>query len=80
VAKHAKASQVVLTGEVDPDTVRLVIPGNGTGFDQSLVTKSKDGRGWGLMTMAERAVSVGGHCRIESQPGQGTKVIVEVPR
>jgi PAS domain S-box-containing protein len=80
VAKHARASRVVLTQEEDRDTVRLVIADNGTGFDQNLVTKPKEGRGWGLLNIKERAKAVGGHCRIESQPGQGTRVVVEVPR
>jgi len=78
-AKHARASKVTLAKEVEQDTVRLVISDNGIGFDQSLVTKPKEGRGWGLMTMVERAKAVGGHCRIESQPGHGTRVVVEVP-
>jgi signal transduction histidine kinase len=34
--------------------------------------------GWGLITMAERAEAVGGRCRVESQPQQGTRIIVEV--
>jgi signal transduction histidine kinase len=80
VAKHARDSQVVLTKEVNQGIVRLVIADNGTGFDQHLVAHPKNGRGWGLMTMTERAMAIGGHCRIESQPGQGTRVVVEVPR
>jgi signal transduction histidine kinase len=32
------------------------------------------------MTMSERAAAAGGHCRIDSQPGQGTRVVVEVSR
>ena len=33
---------------------------------------------WGLRTMAERAEAAGGLCRVESSPGEGTRVIVEV--
>ncbi|MHB9074139.1 MAG: PAS domain-containing sensor histidine kinase [Desulfobaccales bacterium] len=80
VAKSARASHVVLTKEIDQDSVRLVIADNGTGFDQNVVAQPKDGRGWGLMIMTERARAVGGDCRIESQPGRGTRVVVEVPR
>ncbi len=80
VAKHSQASQVVVTKEVDKDTMRLIIADNGTGFDSNVVTKPKEGRGWGLMTMTERALAFGGHCRIESQLGQGTRVTVEVRR
>jgi PAS domain S-box-containing protein len=80
VAKHAQASHVVVTEELDKDTIRLIISDNGTGFDSNAVTKPKEGRGWGLMTMTERAIAFGGHCRIESQLGQGTRVIVKVSR
>ena len=80
VAKHAKASHVALTKEIDQDRVRLVIADNGSGFDQDIVDHPKEGRRWGLITMTERAMAVGGTCRIESQPGQGTRVVIEVPR
>jgi len=80
VAKHSRASHVVLAKEVDKGTVRLIVADNGIGFDQNIVADPKEGRGWGLMTMNERAMAVGGQCCIESQPGQGTRVIVEVPR
>ena len=35
---------------------------------------------WGLIIMAERAEGINGRFRIESTKGQGTKIIVEVPR
>lgn len=40
----------------------------------------EQGRGWGLLTMTERAEAVGGRCHIESAPGQDAQVIVEVAR
>ena len=42
------------------------------------LAESNGGRGWGLLTMTERAEAVSGRCHIESAPGQGTQVIVEV--
>jgi len=78
VAKYALATRVVLKKEIDQDGVRLVIADDGIGFDQNSVARPKEGHGWGLMTMSERAKAVGGTCRIESQPGQGTRVVVEV--
>ncbi len=80
VAKHAHATEVVLTEEVDHHTVRLVIADNGVGFDQEAVGQPEGRHLWGLMTMSERATAVGGTCRIESQPGKGTQVVVEVSR
>ncbi len=80
VAKHARATGVVLTEEEDNGTVRLVIADNGVGFDQGRLGQPEGRHLWGLMTMSERAAAAGGRCRIESQPGQGTRVVVEVSR
>jgi PAS domain S-box-containing protein len=80
VARHAGASRVVLTEEVDADTVRLAITDNGNGFDPHPLGQVKDRPRWGLMTMSERAAAVGARFSIDSQPGQGTRVEVEVSR
>jgi signal transduction histidine kinase len=78
VAKHAQATQVTVTTEAVSGTLRLVVADDGIGFDQAHLAESDGGLGWGLLTMAERAEAVGGRCRVESDPGQGTQVIVEV--
>jgi PAS domain S-box-containing protein len=78
VAKHAQATQVTVTVAVDDGGVRLVVADDGVGFDPAHLGPPDGRRGWGLMTMVERAEAVGGRCRIESQPRQGTRVIVEV--
>ena len=80
VAKHARATGVVLTEADNNGTVRLVIADNGVGFDQGRLGQPEGRNLWGLMTMGERATAAGGRCRIESQPGQGTRVVVEVSR
>lgn len=87
-AKHAQATQATVTVEVDSGTLRLVIADDGIGFDPSTTLETSPahlaepdgGRGWGLLTMTERAEAVGGRCRIESAAGQGTRVVVEVAR
>jgi PAS domain S-box-containing protein len=80
VAKHARATGVVLTESEDNGTVRLVIADNGVGFDQGQLGQPEGRHLWGLMTMSERAAAAGGRCRIDSQPGQGTRVVVELSR
>jgi signal transduction histidine kinase len=52
---------------------------NGVGYDMSRATSGKGERGWGLVTMSERALAVGGTCRVQSRQGLGTHVFVEVP-
>jgi signal transduction histidine kinase len=79
VAKHARAAQAVVTIESSPEFVRLTVADDGVGFDVARVSDD-DLRSWGLLTMTERADAVGGLCRIESQPGRGTRVVVEIKR
>jgi two-component system sensor histidine kinase UhpB len=80
VSKHARASQVVLTQEDDQGALRLIIADNGVGFDATRLGQPEGRHRWGLMTMGERAMAAGGRCHIDSQPGQGTRVVVEVSR
>ncbi len=80
VAKHAQATRATVTLQEDGETVRLVIADDGVGFDPARLAAPDGSRGWGLAIMRERAEAVGGRCRIESRPGQGTRVIVEVAR
>ncbi len=80
VAKHAQATQVTMTVEVDGGTFRLVVADDGIGFDLAHPAEPDGGWGWGLLSMTERAEAVGGRCRIESDPRRGTRVIVEVER
>ncbi len=79
VVKHAEAKQVTVTVDTQGDTLRLVVADDGVGFDPTERTKAEE-CGWGLLTMCERAQAIGGHCHVESSPGQGTQVIAEVPR
>jgi len=80
VAKHAEASKVVLNEEIVKDNVRLSIADDGIGFDQVRVGQPEGRYRWGLMNMSERAAAAGGSCHIESSPGHGTRVVVEVSR
>jgi Rrf2 family protein len=80
VAKHAQASTVTLSLEIEDDLLCLVVRDDGVGFDSLQVAERAVERGWGLFTMSERAEAVGGHCSIESFPGRGTQVTVEVKR
>jgi len=78
--KHAQPTQIDIQVQNDVQEMRLIVADDGIGFDLA-ARQPADGRhGWGIMTMIERAEAVGAHCRIESQPGRGTRVIVEVAR
>jgi PAS domain S-box-containing protein len=79
VARHAHATEVTLVLESGPDSVALTIADNGRGFDAGAPLKEPKAS-LGLVSMRERAESVGGRLRVESAPGKGTRVIVETPR
>jgi len=71
-------TRVSLTLTQDDRAAILVVRDNGEGFDTA--SRPDDGRPhFGLMLMRELAAEAGGVARVESAPGWGTKVVVEVP-
>lgn len=77
VSRHACARQVLITLVSSDGEVCLTIADDGSGFDPA----SLGGRQtWGMASMRERTEAMGGRLRIESAPGKGTTVIVQVPR
>lgn len=80
VAKHAAARQVVMSLQCGDGLVRLTIADDGQGFDPLTVQKASRQPHWGLLTMQERAMAVGGTLHVVSQPGAGTRIIVEAKK
>jgi len=75
--KHAQARHVTVRLRQDERTVALEIADDGIGFDVDAVGTRG---GLGLRGMAERAAQLGGRLAVESRPGGGTRIRVEVPR
>lgn len=81
VIKHAQATQVLIQFETDDEFAGLIIADDGVGFDLTgWVNRPERRHSWGLLTMIERAEALRGYCHIESRPGQGTRIIVDIPR
>ena len=75
ILKHAGATQVDVSITFDDSRVRLAVRDNGVGFDPDIPTRmDKDGGGFGLITMRERARLLGGDVSVQSGPGLGTLV------
>ena len=74
-ARHSQASQVTVTLS-HADTVSLRIADDGVGFDPRV---ERNGLGFGLVSMRERAQAFGGDLMIESRPGHGTEIQVVIP-
>jgi PAS domain S-box-containing protein len=78
IAKHSHAKKTIISLKETYDGVKLSIADDGIGFDSETVYKTKKEMVWGLHTMKERAEALGGKFIIESKPGTGTKIIVEI--
>jgi signal transduction histidine kinase len=73
--KHARASEVKVHVRCDKSFIVLEVVDNGSGFD---LHEAGDKGGMGLTSMSERAAKIGGTLTLQSSPGQGTRVRVEV--
>ncbi len=80
VRKHADATHVVTTVELTDSAVKMTVEDNGQGFNPPTLTDHPTAVGkLGLIGMHERARLLGGSLAVKSEPGAGTKVVVNVP-
>ena len=77
IVRHAKAETVSVFVERNNGTVRTVIEDDGIGFDFA-ANEPLDGH-LGLYGIRERAELLGGKLTIESEPGHGTSLYIEIP-
>ena len=75
VVKHAAASAVKLNVELGGGRLCVAIADNGCGFVAGHERAGSDG----LRNMRERMAELGGECRIESRPEEGTRIVFELP-
>jgi NarL family two-component system sensor histidine kinase LiaS len=75
VARHSRASKVMITLAMENRDVMLTIEDNGIGFDSERILK-----GVGLDSMTERLAAVAGELTVSSQKAAGTKVTARVRR
>ncbi len=73
---HARCAQVSLT--LSGAQLRVIVSDDGLGFDPSAVI-TQPGAGYGLRSIRERAEVLGGVLQVDSAPGKGTRLVVEVP-
>jgi signal transduction histidine kinase len=80
ILEHSEAKKAVIKLKFSDQECQLRIEDDGKGFDSSRLTKvDSTGRGAGLFTIKERVRLIGGACRVESQPDQGTRITVKIP-
>ncbi|HET7091040.1 MAG TPA: GAF domain-containing sensor histidine kinase [Anaerolineae bacterium] len=78
VAAHAQAHRVEVRVEFKPERLRVLVEDDGAGFDYGSALTKVSGQ-MGLIGMRERAQSIGGQIQIQSMPGQGTRLTLDVP-
>lgn len=79
IRKHAQATTVTCFLFIDEGTLYLSIGDNGVGMQFPAVEARKEGYQQGLIGLRERVLLLEGHLSIESSPGRGTRIDVEVP-
>jgi signal transduction histidine kinase len=72
-ARHAQATIVRVLVHQEPGRLMVVVQDNGKGFDP------KSTRGLGLLGMEERVRRLGGVFHVESEPGRGALIKVQLP-
>jgi signal transduction histidine kinase len=77
IRKHAQATAVQLTLSYIDDVVMLDVQDNGVAFAGAAVSPLSGG--YGLQAMRERVEQCGGSVTLESEPGEGTTVVVSIP-
>ena len=81
IKKHAKASHVVVKLTQDDSRLVLVVDDNGEGFSFAgrFTGDELDRLRLGPISIKERTRTVGGVLTVESNPGHGARLIVEIP-
>ncbi len=80
VVRHAMARTVRLTLNMRLDRADIRVEDDGLGFDAIELSLTPDsGRGLGLIGMQERVELIGGTFDLDSTPGEGTRIHIQVP-
>ena len=78
--RHGQARSVEVMLQRKPESVLAVVQDDGRGFDATdWADRCRRDEHLGLLGIAERAGLLGGTLRVESRPGAGTSLFVEIP-
>lgn len=80
IERHARAETVLIACTTTDDELSIEVEDDGVGFDPAEMQHPREnGQGLGLLGMRERLALLGGMCTVDSQPGQGTRVLIRLP-
>jgi PAS domain S-box-containing protein len=77
--KHASASRLDVRLVYGDSSVSLTVADDGRGCQPPCAGAATDGPGFGLLSLRQQLLPLGGRLRVHSQPGSGTRVEVVVP-
>jgi signal transduction histidine kinase len=77
--RHAAATRIEVTLRAVDRRIELIVEDDGRGFDCTTVGIDERSS-WGLTLMRERALAIGATLDIDSRPGRGTRIHLEVER
>lgn len=78
IVKHSKAQQASVKVRYADGAVELEVKDNGVGIPEQFL-RGANGRHLGLTGMRERATLLGGRLTVNSSPGRGTLILVQIP-
>jgi signal transduction histidine kinase len=78
--RHGAASRIRAELQCDARRVKLIVEDNGCGFDMNTEQAASDSDpSFGLSSIRERAWLVGGQATVQSSPGSGSRLTIEIP-
>lgn len=79
VHKHSGTKRAWIRIFGEPERFRITVSDEGKGFDAARPTEQDSEGGFGLFSIRERLVRMGGAMQIDSAPGEGTTVTLDAP-
>jgi signal transduction histidine kinase len=79
VSKHAQASSCRVCLRRVASALVVTVEDDGVGFDPAHLRATEGNDGLGLLGIRERAAQLRGTVRLDSNPGRGTRLTIEVP-
>lgn len=77
--RHGHPRKVDLGVSFDENSCSVDVRDNGSGFDPAMLSSTATGH-YGLIGMKERVERIGGKFVLRSQAGEGTELMIQVPR
>lgn len=79
VVKHAKVNEAAVSLHRHDDKLTVVISDEGSGFDPARLKSYEAAKGFGLFSVREQILRLGGIFEANSSPGRGTRITLQIP-